>query len=88
MTTMASTPKMHQSNRNLLDIDRDHLIHSVTSFRAHEARGATMLQSGKGMWLTDMDGREVLDAFAGLWCVNGMGIVALSIALRSSSRLA
>ncbi|RJG54573.1 aspartate aminotransferase family protein [Sphingobium terrigena] len=67
---MASTPTMHQSNRSLLDIDRDHLIHSVTSFRAHEARGATMLQSGKGMWLTDMDGREVLDAFAGLWCVN------------------
>ncbi len=58
------------SNRSLLDIDRDHLIHPVTSFRAHEARGATMLQSGKGMWLTDMEGRELLDAFAGLWCVN------------------
>jgi len=61
---------MLKPNRTLLDIDRDHLIHPVTSFRAHEARGATLLQSGKGMWLTDMDGREVLDAFAGLWCVN------------------
>ena len=61
---------MHQSNRSLLDIDRDHLIHPVTSFRGHEARGATLLQSGKGMWLTDMDGKELLDAFAGLWCVN------------------
>jgi len=59
-----------QSNRSLLDIDRDHLIHPVTSFRAHEARGATLLQSGKGMWLTDMDGNQLLDAFAGLWCVN------------------
>jgi adenosylmethionine-8-amino-7-oxononanoate aminotransferase len=57
-------------NRTLLDIDRDHLIHPVTSFRGHEARGATLLQSGKGMWLNDMEGRQLLDAFAGLWCVN------------------
>ena len=61
---------MVKSNRSLLEMDRDHLIHPVTSFRGHEARGATILQSGKGMWLTDIDGNEVLDAFAGLWCVN------------------
>ncbi|WP_375196871.1 aspartate aminotransferase family protein [Sphingobium sp.] len=57
-------------NRSLIDIDRDHLIHPVTSFRGHELRGATLLESGKGMWLTDLDGKELLDAFAGLWCVN------------------
>lgn len=61
---------MAQSNRSLLEMDRDHLIHPVTSFRGHEARGATILQSGQGMWLTDIDGNRVLDAFAGLWCVN------------------
>ncbi|MFT3965998.1 MAG: aspartate aminotransferase family protein [Sphingobium sp.] len=61
---------MAKSNRSLLDMDRDHLIHPVTSFRGHEARGATILESGKGMWLTDIDGNRVLDAFAGLWCVN------------------
>ncbi|AXB78442.1 aspartate aminotransferase family protein [Novosphingobium sp. P6W] len=61
---------MPNSNRSLLEIDRDHLIHPVTSFRGHEARGATILQSGQGMWLTDIDGNRLLDAFAGLWCVN------------------
>lgn len=61
---------MAQSNRSLLEIDRDHLIHPVTSFRGHEATGATVLQSSSGMWLTDIDGNRVLDAFAGLWCVN------------------
>jgi len=61
---------MLKTNRSILDADRDHLIHPVTSFRAHEARGATLLRSGKGMWLTDIDGNQVLDAFAGLWCVN------------------
>ena len=59
-----------QTNRSLIDIDRDHLIHPVTSFRGHEAHGALLLESGKGMWLKDVEGRELLDAFAGLWCVN------------------
>jgi len=58
------------TNRTLVEIDRDHLIHPVSAFRAHEARGVTVLQSGRGMYLTDADGRELLDAFAGLWCVN------------------
>jgi adenosylmethionine-8-amino-7-oxononanoate aminotransferase len=70
MTELATPAPLIRPNRTLLDIDRDHLIHPVTSFRGHEARGATLLQSGKGMWLTDMEGRELLDAFAGLWCVN------------------
>ena len=61
---------MLRPNRSLLDADRDHLIHPVTSFRAHERRGATLLESGKGVWLKDIDGRDILDAFAGLWCVN------------------
>ncbi|WP_427969350.1 aspartate aminotransferase family protein [Altererythrobacter sp.] len=58
------------ANRSLTEMDRAHLIHPVTSFRGHEAHGVRVLSSGRGMWLTDSDGREVLDAFAGLWCVN------------------
>ena len=54
----------------LLELDRQHLIHPVTNFRAHEKRGATILQSGHGAYLRDADGRELLDAFSGLWCVN------------------
>ena len=57
-------------NRSLIEIDRSHLIHPVSSFRGHEAHGARILTSGKGMWLKDANGRELLDAFAGLWCVN------------------
>jgi adenosylmethionine-8-amino-7-oxononanoate aminotransferase len=63
-------PLTSRSNRSLQDLDRDHLIHPVSAYRAHEARGVTVLQSGRGMYLTDSDGRELLDAFAGLWCVN------------------
>jgi adenosylmethionine-8-amino-7-oxononanoate aminotransferase len=58
------------SNRSLVDIDRDNLIHPVVSFRGHEKHGPRILESGQGMWLTDIDGRRMIDAFAGLWCVN------------------
>ncbi|EJL84771.1 adenosylmethionine-8-amino-7-oxononanoate aminotransferase [Herbaspirillum sp. CF444] len=54
----------------LVSIDRDHLIHPVASFREHEHVGVTILQSGRGAYLTDHAGKELLDAFSGLWCVN------------------
>lgn len=55
---------------SLLENDKAHWIHPVASWRDHEARGATILRSGKGTYLTDIDGHELLDGFAGLWCVN------------------
>lgn len=58
------------SQPSLIEIDRKHLIHPVINYRAHEARGTTVLDAGHGAWLRDIDGNEVLDAFSGLWCVN------------------
>jgi 4-aminobutyrate--pyruvate transaminase len=51
-------------------LDRAHLIHPVAPWRTHEERGPTVLASAEGAWLTDTSGHRVLDAFAGLWCVN------------------
>ncbi len=45
-------------------------MHPVSAYRAHEAKGAILLESAKGMFVRDGEGRELLDAFAGLWCVN------------------
>jgi adenosylmethionine-8-amino-7-oxononanoate aminotransferase len=58
------------NKRTLVDLDRQFLLHPVSNPRAHEQRGVTVLDSGKGAWLRDIEGREVLDAFSGLWCVN------------------
>jgi putrescine aminotransferase len=55
---------------SLIETDRAHWIHPVASWRDHEARGVTVLRSGKGVFLTDIEGHELLDGFAGLWCVN------------------
>lgn len=54
----------------LASLDHNHLIHPVTNFRAHERKGVTILKSGHGVWLKDINGNELLDAFSGLWCVN------------------
>jgi adenosylmethionine-8-amino-7-oxononanoate aminotransferase len=58
------------SDNGLIQKDRRHLIHSVLSWAEHERRGATILTSGDGVWLTDGDGNRLLDGFSGLWCVN------------------
>ena len=50
---------------------RDRVVRRVVvSHRTHERDGVTVLASGRGAWLTDTTGKEVLDAFSGLWCVN------------------
>jgi len=55
---------------SLVELDRAHLIHPVSSFRGHEARGVRVLKSAKGAVVTDAEGRQLIDGFAGLWCVN------------------
>jgi adenosylmethionine-8-amino-7-oxononanoate aminotransferase len=57
-------------NNTLVALDRDHLIHPVVNYRAHEERGVTILESGNGAYLRDAQGNDLLDAFSGLWCVN------------------
>src|SRR3954468_4504961 len=54
----------------LAALDRAHLVHPVAAWRQHEARGPLLLTGARGAWLTDRHGHELLDAFAGLWCVN------------------
>ncbi|WP_294646245.1 aspartate aminotransferase family protein [uncultured Aureimonas sp.] len=55
---------------SLVELDRAHLIHPVASYRGHEKAGVRVLRSGKGATVTDAGGHELVDGFAGLWCVN------------------
>jgi adenosylmethionine-8-amino-7-oxononanoate aminotransferase len=75
--------------QSLIEADRKHLIHPVVNYRAHEARGVTVLESAHGAFLRDADGNEVLDAFAGLWCVNvGYGQESIvKVAMEQMTRL-
>ena len=52
--------------------DRDHFFHPSTAMGAH-ARGETphrIIETGSGVYIKDADGKESLDGFAGLYCVN------------------
>ncbi|WP_174362891.1 aminotransferase class III-fold pyridoxal phosphate-dependent enzyme [uncultured Caballeronia sp.] len=77
------------SIKSLIEADRKHLIHPVINYRAHEARGVTVLESAKGAYLCDADGNELLDCFSGLWCVNvGYGQESIvKVATEQMSRL-
>jgi adenosylmethionine-8-amino-7-oxononanoate aminotransferase len=54
----------------LVELDRRHLVHPVTSYRTHEERGAIVLASASSVHVQDTTGNRYLDGFAGLWCVN------------------
>ncbi len=55
---------------SLVELDRAHLVHPVASYRGHEKAGVRVLASGKGATVTDASGHQLIDGFAGLWCVN------------------
>jgi len=53
-------------------LDRAHFLHASSDIKGH-ANGTTptrVIESGKGVYITDRAGRTSLDAFAGLYCVN------------------
>jgi putrescine aminotransferase len=51
-------------------LDAAHHMHPFTAGSELAEMGARVITRAKGVTLTDSDGRELLDAMAGLWCVN------------------
>ncbi|MET0597174.1 MAG: aspartate aminotransferase family protein [Mesorhizobium sp.] len=63
---------MPDRSNELAAWDRDHFFHPSTHMGTH-ARGESpdrVIAGGEGVYITDIDGRRSLDAFAGLYCVN------------------
>jgi L-2,4-diaminobutyrate transaminase len=75
------------SAADLLAMDQAHVFHPFTMAADHEDNGpAAMIVDGKGARLTDVEGREYIDAMAGLWCVNiGYGRPELGEAMRKQA---
>ena len=51
-------------------LDAAHHLHPFTDHAAMHKQGTHVIRSAKGCTLVDETGRELLDALAGLWCVN------------------
>ena len=66
--------------------NRDYILQPASSIRALLDKGPDIICSAKGCTVTDTDGRELLDAVAGLWCVNaGYGREDLADVMREAS---
>ncbi|QDY71559.1 aspartate aminotransferase family protein [Qingshengfaniella alkalisoli] len=60
----------HLPTEELQALDAAHHMHPFTDGNALNKKGARVITSAKGVTITDSDGKEILDAMAGLWCVN------------------
>ena len=65
-----STITNHLPTAELQALDAAHHMHPFTTGDELNAKGARVITRAKGVYLTDSDGNEILDAMAGLWCVN------------------
>ncbi len=60
----------HLPTAELQALDASHHMHPFTCNAELAQKGARVITRAKGVMLTDSDGHEILDAMAGLWCVN------------------
>lgn len=68
---MSHTDLTQQSVETLLKQDRDYLWHHLTQHKVFQTSDPVVMVEGKGLTLTDIRGREYLDATSGgVWCVN------------------
>ncbi len=60
----------HPATADMQAADAAHHLHPFTDTAGINETGARIITSGKGVMLRDSEGAEILDAMAGLWCVN------------------
>ena len=51
-------------------LDTAHFLHPFTDFKDLASRGARVITRGEGIYIWDSEGKKLLDAMSGLWCVN------------------
>lgn len=56
--------------RHLQQLDAAHHLHPFNDNAALAKKGTRILTRGEGCYVWDAAGNQLLDAFAGLWCVN------------------
>ena len=73
----------HLPTAELQRLDAAHHMHPFTTNDALARKGARVITSAKGVWLTDSEGNRIIDGMAGLWCANiGFGRPELAEAAR------
>jgi putrescine aminotransferase len=60
----------NHSLKQLQQIDAAHHMHPFTDHKVLRQSGSRIITRADGPYIYDSEGNEILDAFAGLWCVN------------------
>ncbi|UCX05620.1 aspartate aminotransferase family protein [Shewanella glacialimarina] len=55
---------------SLQQADKAHFIHPFTDSKALGEKGTRVIERADGVYIWDVQGHKLLDAMAGLWCVN------------------
>jgi len=77
---------MPTHNKNLKQIDARTILHPSTNANEFAKTGSKIMAKGKGIYLHDTDNNKLIDAVAGLWCVNvGYGRPELADAMHSAA---
>jgi len=81
---------MTHSYQHLQRLDAAHHIHPFNDNAELARKGTRILVKGEGCYVWDAEGNKLLDAFAGLWCVNvGYGRKSMAeVAARQMEQLA
>ena len=66
----------------LRQMDVNHLFHPIVVPKLHEQKGPRIIVEGDGLRIKDIDGKEYIDTFSGLWnVVTGYGQQAVNEAI-------
>jgi len=60
----------HPPTAEMQALDAAHHIHPFSDTAQMRSKGARVITQADGCWLTDSEGKRILDGMAGLWCVN------------------
>jgi L-2,4-diaminobutyrate transaminase len=72
-------------NYSLEDIDRESILHPLTSIADHSRKGPVIVRDARGVRIKDQHGRDLIDCGAGLWCVNiGYGRAEMAEAAKTA----
>lgn len=78
-----------QATRNLSleEMDKQSLMHPSTSMADHAKGTPRIIETAKGITITDRAGKQLIDGFGGLYCVNiGYGRMEIADAIAEQAR--
>ncbi len=61
---------LNRTTEQWQEIDSAHHLHPFTDYKSLAKEGSNIIVKADGVYLTNTDNKQFLDAMSGLWCVN------------------